>query len=122
MNVRHSVGAAPPFQNLLNAPPTHHTRAPTHPQVTIQSSSLETLTAVADNPGRWLFHCHLNDHMDGGMLALFNVAGEKPQTALGGKVKINGQPLVGRHDLQDGDVVEVSGLTLEFRQKSNRTP
>jgi len=41
-------------------------------------------------------------------------------TALGGKVKINGQPLVGRHDLKDGDLVEVSGLTLEFRQKSAR--
>ena len=41
-------------------------------------------------------------------------------TALGGKVKINGQPLVGRHDLKDGDLVEVSGLTLEFRLKPAR--
>lgn len=41
-------------------------------------------------------------------------------TALGGKVKINGQPLVGRHDLKDGDIVEVSGLSLEFRLKSTR--
>lgn len=41
-------------------------------------------------------------------------------TALGGKVKINGQPLAGRHDLKDGDIVEVSGLTLEFRQKATR--
>ena len=36
-------------------------------------------------------------------------------TALGGKVKVNGQPLVGRHDLKDGDIIEVSGLTLQFR-------
>jgi predicted component of type VI protein secretion system len=38
-------------------------------------------------------------------------------TALGAKVKVNGQPLVGRHDLKDGDMLEVSGLTLEFRLK-----
>ena len=43
-------------------------------------------------------------------------------TALGGKVKINGQPLVGRHDLKAGDLVEVSGLTLEFHLKPTRTP
>jgi manganese oxidase len=28
---------------------------------------------VADNPGTWLFHCHVNDHLDGGMYALFKV-------------------------------------------------
>lgn len=43
-------------------------------------------------------------------------------TALGGKVKVNGQPLVGRYDLKDGDIVEVSGLTLEFRLRPTRTP
>lgn len=42
-------------------------------------------------------------------------------TALGAKVKVNGQPLSGRRDLKDGDIVDVSGLTLEFRQKSTRT-
>jgi hypothetical protein len=38
-------------------------------------------------------------------------------TALGAKAKINGQPLLGRHDLRDGDILEVSGVTLEFRLK-----
>jgi manganese oxidase len=28
---------------------------------------------VPDNPGTWLFHCHMNDHLDGGMYALFKV-------------------------------------------------
>lgn len=28
---------------------------------------------VPDNPGTWLFHCHVNDHLDGGMYALFKV-------------------------------------------------
>ena len=41
-------------------------------------------------------------------------------TTLGGKITINGQPLTGRHDLKDGDIVEVSGLTLEFRLKPPR--
>jgi manganese oxidase len=28
---------------------------------------------IPDNPGTWLFHCHVNDHFDGGMFALFKV-------------------------------------------------
>jgi FHA domain-containing protein len=36
-------------------------------------------------------------------------------TLLGGKTLINGQPLRGRQGLKDGDVLHVSGLTLEFR-------
>jgi len=37
---------------------------------------MEMVTAdmVPDNPGPWLFHCHVNDHIKAGMLALFNVA------------------------------------------------
>jgi pSer/pThr/pTyr-binding forkhead associated (FHA) protein len=38
-------------------------------------------------------------------------------TALGGKPLVNDQRLDGRHDLQDGDVISVSGLVLEFRWK-----
>jgi manganese oxidase len=26
-----------------------------------------------DSPGTWLFHCHVNDHFDQGMYALFKV-------------------------------------------------
>jgi pSer/pThr/pTyr-binding forkhead associated (FHA) protein len=39
-------------------------------------------------------------------------------TLLGGKTLINGQPLRGRQGLKDGDVLDVSGLTLEFRVTS----
>jgi len=35
-------------------------------------------------------------------------------TRLGGKVAVNGHPIGGRHDLRDGDVVSVCGLTMEF--------
>lgn len=38
-------------------------------------------------------------------------------TLLGGKTRINSQPLSGPYNLKDGDVLQVSGLTLEFRMK-----
>jgi pSer/pThr/pTyr-binding forkhead associated (FHA) protein len=38
-------------------------------------------------------------------------------TALGGKPLVNNVRLEGRHDLKDGDVINVSGLVLEFRWK-----
>jgi hephaestin len=28
---------------------------------------------VPDNPGIWLFHCHVADHLDAGMLARYQV-------------------------------------------------
>jgi hypothetical protein len=37
---------------------------------------------VPDNPGTWLFHCHVNDHMMGGMATLFTVNGETAQPEL----------------------------------------
>ena len=36
-------------------------------------ASMKTLDMTPDNAGTWLFHCHVNDHIDAGMLALFNV-------------------------------------------------
>jgi pSer/pThr/pTyr-binding forkhead associated (FHA) protein len=38
-------------------------------------------------------------------------------TFLGGDVLINSQPVKGRHELKDGDFLDVSGLTLEFRSR-----
>ena len=29
---------------------------------------------VADNPGDWLFHCHILEHMEAGMYATLRVA------------------------------------------------
>jgi FtsP/CotA-like multicopper oxidase with cupredoxin domain len=26
-----------------------------------------------DNPGRWLLHCHIPEHMEAGMMAVFDV-------------------------------------------------
>jgi len=41
-------------------------------------TTMEMLTAdmVPDNPGTWLFHCHVTGHLLAGMQALFTVEGE----------------------------------------------
>jgi hephaestin len=35
----------------------------------------QSLTAdmVPDNPGNWMFHCHFSDHMEAGMVAMYQV-------------------------------------------------
>jgi FtsP/CotA-like multicopper oxidase with cupredoxin domain len=35
--------------------------------------SMATADMVADNPGTWLFHCHVSDHMENGMMATYTV-------------------------------------------------
>jgi manganese oxidase len=37
-------------------------------------ASMKTLEMTVDNPGTWLFHCHVNDHITAGMSAVYNVA------------------------------------------------
>jgi FtsP/CotA-like multicopper oxidase with cupredoxin domain len=36
-------------------------------------STTVTVDYVEDNPGRWLYHCHVTDHMMGGMVGLYVV-------------------------------------------------
>ena len=43
-------------------------------------------------------------------------------TRFGGKTLVNNQPLRGRHQLKEGDVLTVNGLTLEFRLKRQDEP
>lgn len=35
--------------------------------------SMKVADMVPDDPGSWLFHCHVNDHITAGMLAQFAV-------------------------------------------------
>jgi hypothetical protein len=35
--------------------------------------SMQTVDMLADNPGTWMFHCHVEDHMEGGMMAVYTV-------------------------------------------------
>jgi len=39
----------------------------------LEPMSMIVADMVPDNPGMWLFHCHVNEHFDGGMYALFKV-------------------------------------------------
>jgi len=41
--------------------------------VSLGPMSMIVADMVPDDPGTWLFHCHVNDHFDGGMYALFKV-------------------------------------------------
>jgi manganese oxidase len=35
--------------------------------------SMVTVDMLADNPGTWMFHCHVNDHMEAGMMAVYTI-------------------------------------------------
>lgn len=59
-------------------------------QVVVQASQMIVADAIVDNPGTWLFHCHLTDHIHGGMMALFHVNGTAAKPALNGKVRQQG--------------------------------
>jgi hephaestin len=32
-----------------------------------------TADMIPDDPGTWMMHCHVSDHMEGGMVALYRV-------------------------------------------------
>ncbi len=42
--------------------------------VLLERDETAELAFVADNPGDWLFHCHILEHMEAGMNAVFRVA------------------------------------------------
>lgn len=42
--------------------------------VELLPGSMKTVDMVPDNPGTWLYHCHVNDHITQGMMALFTVS------------------------------------------------
>jgi FtsP/CotA-like multicopper oxidase with cupredoxin domain len=41
--------------------------------VELLPGSMKTVDMMPDNPGTWLYHCHVNDHITAGMMALFTV-------------------------------------------------
>ena len=41
--------------------------------VAVSPAQMETVDMIPDNPGIWLFHCHVSDHMAGGMVARYQV-------------------------------------------------
>jgi FtsP/CotA-like multicopper oxidase with cupredoxin domain len=41
--------------------------------LSLAPAQMITADMVADNPGRWLFHCHVSDHMEAGMASMYEV-------------------------------------------------
>ncbi len=41
--------------------------------VLLERDETAELAFVADNPGDWLFHCHILEHMEAGMNVVFRV-------------------------------------------------
>jgi hypothetical protein len=35
--------------------------------------SMVTMDMLADNPGTWMFHCHVSDHMEAGMMVTYTI-------------------------------------------------
>ncbi|KAG2498784.1 hypothetical protein HYH03_003523 [Edaphochlamys debaryana] len=46
-----------------------------------------SVNMVTDEPGTWMFHCHVNFHMDGGMVNLYRVVGPPAPLPVGGMVR-----------------------------------
>jgi hypothetical protein len=41
--------------------------------VELLPGSMATVDMVADNPGTWMFHCHVGEHMESGMMATYTI-------------------------------------------------
>ncbi len=41
--------------------------------IALSPAQMETVNMIPDNPGIWLYHCHVSDHMMGGMVARYTV-------------------------------------------------
>ena len=42
--------------------------------VSLLPAGMVVADMVPDNPGTWLFHCHVNDHITAGMLTRYRVS------------------------------------------------
>jgi manganese oxidase len=41
--------------------------------IDLSPAQMETVDVVPDDPGTWMYHCHLDVHMQAGMMALYKV-------------------------------------------------
>ncbi len=48
--------------------------------VELLPGSMASADMVADNPGTWLFHCHVADHMEAGMMATYTIYQPQPKS------------------------------------------
>jgi len=47
----------------------------------LQTMGMQVADMVPDNPGKWLFHCHVKDHLKAGMQAHYTVLPRDVETA-----------------------------------------
>ena len=57
---------------------SHGTRRDT---IGLLPMATETVHMVPDAPGLWMFHCHIDDHMEAGMMARYEVLPAPAATA-----------------------------------------
>jgi len=67
--------------------------------IELQPASMKVGDMVTDNPGTWLLHCHVADHMMAGMYATFTIVG--PQAPTGQLVADAGPGWSAFHDRVD---------------------
>jgi manganese oxidase len=41
--------------------------------IAIDPAQMQTVDMIPDNPGTWMYHCHVDEHMEAGMVALYKV-------------------------------------------------
>ncbi len=41
--------------------------------IALSPAQILPVSMVPDDPGAWMYHCHVSDHMHGGMTALYEV-------------------------------------------------
>ena len=41
--------------------------------IALSPAQMETVDMVPDDPGTWMYHCHVDDHMEAGMMVLYKV-------------------------------------------------
>ncbi len=52
---------------------TVHDKVRTADVIELLPGSMVTMDMLADNPGTWMFHCHVSDHMEAGMMVTYTV-------------------------------------------------
>jgi multicopper oxidase len=55
----------------------HHGRS--EDVIPLLPAQTETVDMVADNPGTWMFQCHVADHIESGMMALYRIRPAHPR-------------------------------------------
>jgi len=68
--------------------------------VELLPASMKVGDMVADNPGVWLLHCHVNDHMTAGMYTVFTINGGS--AAARARLGVSNDGWEGFHDLHRG--------------------